>query len=1667
MPRFRPVIRVFVSSTFSDLKQERNALQAQVFPKLEQLCAQNGFQFQAIDLRWGVSSEAGLDHRTMRICFDELRRAQEISPRPNFLILLGNRYGWRPLPEEISVAEFQALEHAAAQVATTTDKPAAAVLQTWYRRDENAVPPVYLLQSRRQQLPDVKDCTQDAPWNEIQAILWVIINRAQPPEQLRGRFDAASLAEGSPPAIVRFQASATEQEIWHGALRVPDAREHVLAFFRQIENVGEFSEPKQIKRIKDFVDVEPSGIIDASLPAEQERLKETLRKRLGGANVFEARATVRVFAAESQGQSAADVTTDHLGKLCSEVETRLRDIIQGQIDEYWRLTKPGSAERAARELEIELQEHARASQERGGAETFVGREDKLKAVHDFLLNDSTWPLVVRGASGCGKTALLSRAAQEAAALKPVVRLIGTHPRCSDLRGLLSSLCQELRLRHSREGELPTDIKALGEELMEHFKSATSEQPLILFLDALDQLSDADNGRLLNWIPTGQLPPHVKLILSCLSDRPKDDPAGQPFAELTRRQLPAKNLINLDALSENEASTLLFDRWLPQAGRTVSREQRERIEKILKSKECRQPIYLKLLFEEARLWRSYDSAPELGESVPAILGQLIERLSQPANHGRLLVERVLGYLAASRHGLAENEILEILFADPEYKAALDQATEQTRHELPASAKRIPIAIWSRLRFDLAPYLTERAAPGANVLTFYHRQVAEWVQEHFVKATDQSWQPHRWLADYFTACAKGSAEEWETESVRGYAECIYQLIEAEQHEQAAGLLCNFPFLLHKLRVGLLEGVFEDYEIFRKTASANNVLQLDIWYSFFREKAHILRRGNEEWPAHKILLQIAVEHADDSPLTTAAEQWLKENRCNWLWFRRVLRSSHSSKNPCMLTFDVRSSINGALELSNGRVLSWCNDTTLQIWDTTNSSSHTVLEGHQGSVSGALILTSRRLLSWALDCTLRVWDSHAGVSLTTLAGHASYITGAIALDEHRVLSWAQDHTIKFWNTLTGACLATQIACDDGVIGVLKLTDGRLLSWSDKGKTLKLRDRNSAAFLKALEGHPHPKYVMELTGQRLVSWAAWGHYDGTLCVTNDLDGRGTTMLHGHSSWVNGVLESSPGRIVSWSDDKTLRIWDASSSECLMVLIGHNDGVLGAIKLLDGGLLSWSSDGTLRLWNVNLGGCLQVFSGHGGRVHGAMELTDGRMVSWSGDDRTLRVWNMREASCLAVLQGHSGFPIEVAKLADGRLLSWSGDNTLRVWDVQRADFQNVSKRHTRGVLGALRLADGRILSWSSDKTLRLWDGSTGEHLATLEGHTGYEIAAQELKDGRLLSWSSDKTLRVWDNRTGACLAVLKGHDDAVKGALELTSGDVLSWSNDGTLRLWAGRKCGCLAVLRGHTGNVHARVLTDGRLLSWSTDGTARLWDGHSGKCLMTLKGHTSVVDGARELTDGKLLTWSWDKTLRLWDSHTGACIVTFRGHTEYVTNALELSDGRMLSASDDQTLRVWDKHTGGCLAILAGHKWVYMGALELADGKILSWSPHDTFRLWNAENGKCLEVVEYDKCVRLHPDWYYAKIASIRPSIVNRDFFVGDDYTRRSVELRHKERYLDVSAWHSDSEVTARCLQADGSTVVLQADGQVCFLKLHHGNRRVSLAEAEVILSSQKQASK
>ena len=57
-----------------------------------------------------------------------------------------------------------------------------------------------------------------------------------------------------------------------------------------------------------------------------------------------------------------------------------------------------------------------------------------------------------------------------------------------------------------------------------------------------------------------------------------------------------------------------------------------------------PLYLKLAYNEARRWYSYDPAPKLNKSVQGLISDLISRLSSSEQHGELLVSRTLGFLA---------------------------------------------------------------------------------------------------------------------------------------------------------------------------------------------------------------------------------------------------------------------------------------------------------------------------------------------------------------------------------------------------------------------------------------------------------------------------------------------------------------------------------------------------------------------------------------------------------------------------------------------------------------------------------------------------------------------------------------------------------------------------------------------------------------------------------------------------------------------------------------------------------------------------------------------------------------------------------------------------------------------------------------------------------------
>jgi len=73
----------------------------------------------------------------------------------------------------------------------------------------------------------------------------------------------------------------------------------------------------------------------------------------------------------------------------------------------------------------------------------------------------------------------------------------------------------------------------------------------------------------------------------------------------------------------------------------------------------------------------------------------------------------------------------------------------------------------------------------------------------------------------------------------------------------------------------------------------------------------------------------------------------------------------------------------------------------------------------------------------------------------------------------------------------------------------------------------------------------------------------------------------GHTSSIFSLAVLSDRSLISGSSDKTIKIWNIKTGECIKTLEGINNRVRSLAVLHDGTLASGSDDETIKLWNTN------------------------------------------------------------------------------------------------------------------------------------------------------------------------------------------------------------------------------------------------------------------------------------------------------------------------------------------------------------------------------------------------------------------------------------------------------------------------------------------------------
>jgi WD40 repeat protein len=1148
------VFRVFISSTFADMQAEREALQAFVFPRLRELCASYGARFHAVDLRWGISADAAEDQQTLDICLREVERCQRLTPRPNFLILLGERYGWRPLPPTIPLDEFSTIEAA-------LDLDDRVRLQEWYWRDDNAVPPMFVLRART-----AGDA--DSAWPEIEQALASALSRAV------ARL-GWSRAQAAP-----YVSSATEREIECGVFSSAGADEHVAAVSRVIGGI-----PRDAGA-GTFLDADRGRTSDAEAAALLETLRGRLRERLGP-RMVEVSATWT-----DDGPSPG-----HIGTLAPSMDACL-PLLDATYkpatvcEAVWRaLGRVIRAEciHVRKRSSLNLERDAHLAFRDGRAAIFIGRDAELASIAAYIAGNEPGPLAVLGGFGSGKSALIARAivdavartqtiaVQQSAAVESdatphvVFRFVGATAASTSSVQLLRSLGTELQ---DAVAEPPATLKALTEWFPETLARASATRPLVVFIDALDQLAANDGARTLAWLPY-TLPPGVRVVVSAAP--------GDVTRVLEGRQQESA-IVRVGALTPASGGELL-NTWARGAGRALLPQQRQTV--LASFARCGQPLHLRLAFEEARRWRSFDQPTDLAGDVPGLVRQLLARLSREANHGPVLVRQSLGYLSASRNGLTEDEILDVLSADP---AVMDSV----RRRSPDSpvTNRLPPVIWSRLYDELDPYLTQRDADGTSTLGFFHRQLAEVVTADFLAPSGRS-DRHDHLADYFARQprAVGSSA---TVNLRRLSELPWHLAGAARWDRFVNVVADFAFLDARIRTATPQAVIDDLDLVLELEAARKALPapafeaLTTLRAFVRLSANILARDPSQLGGQ---LMGRVDPRGNPLLAKIVEEAAA----------REAKPSLQPEGPTLAAPD-------------GDLIA-------------------TLAGHTKAALAIGITPDGTLaVSGSADGTIRVWSLDEQVERFVIpVGHGEVRSLAVTPDGKFVVSGSEDGSIDVWDVASGALVRRWQA--QGCWRALMMTpDGtRILSGSNGPAVL--WDFASGEQLATIEPSGTATIAVAISGDARLA-VIGGVYDYVSLW--DLEANRTLVQwpQGRDSWVSSVAITADGRYAFSADwDGRTKVWDVEARTQIGQFAGHGYKRVTAIAVTpDGSKVVTADDHGRIVLHRGVGWpgvsdrfddvVMKVVTTTGHRVQQLALTPDGRRAITSGMDGTVRVWDL-------------------------------------------------------------------------------------------------------------------------------------------------------------------------------------------------------------------------------------------------------------------------------------------------------------------------------------------------------------------------------------------------------------------------------------------------------------
>jgi WD40 repeat protein len=244
-----------------------------------------------------------------------------------------------------------------------------------------------------------------------------------------------------------------------------------------------------------------------------------------------------------------------------------------------------------------------------------------------------------------------------------------------------------------------------------------------------------------------------------------------------------------------------------------------------------------------------------------------------------------------------------------------------------------------------------------------------------------------------------------------------------------------------------------------------------------------------------------------------------------------------------------------------------------------------------------------------------------------------------------------------------------------------------------------------------HTNVIVGISISPRADFVATACFDGSLRIFSLLSrpsGKLLALLSTVKVGASSISYSPDGRyLLTASEDRTAKIWEASEMKLVHSIAGHQEKVLDAKYSSNNKYIATAShDKTAILWSGDGKSRLKDLRGHSGWVFSVSFSKSSTLLATGSDDKTVRVWRVQDGHCVHTLAGHSGLVYDVAFSPDGEALaSGSVDKSVKIWRVtsDKATLWTTLEGHDAPVKCLAWHQSGRLLANSAtDGSVRVW-----------------------------------------------------------------------------------------------------------------------------------------------------------------------------------------------------------------------------------------------------------------------------------------------------------------------------------------------------------------------------